>query len=291
MIWELPGGESLPGHLKDIDSPPKQLFINANDKEVFERLMCRPSIAIVGTRMVTPYGRAVTAKLSQELAAHGIVIISGLALGIDSIAHQCALAANGLTIAVLPTPVDHIYPRSHQALAQRILDSGGAIVSEYPSGTPIFKTNFIARNRLVAGLANALLITEAADNSGTMYTATFAQDQGMTVFAVPGNITSPTSAGTNNLIKQGATPVTQVSDILHHLDLPATAASNHKTKRIAGSNQDEQTLIDLLEHGVTDGYELLHQSQLDISQFNHHMTMLEITAKIRPLGANQWALA
>lgn len=290
MIWEISAGMQL-GHLHHIDSPPKQLFVRAQHREAFDQLMAKPRVAIVGTRMVTTYGQAVTARLARELAAHGVVIISGLAIGIDGIAHTAALDADGFTIAVLPTPVEQIYPRSHQALAQRIIDNQGALVSEYPDKSPLYKTSFVARNRIVAGLADALLITEAAENSGTMHTATFALRQGLTVFTVPGNITSPTSAGTNNLIKQGATPVTQASDILDNLKLAMPETFISMTKRVQGSNSDEQLLIELMENGVTDGNELLRQSQLDVSRFNHHMTMMEITAKIRALGANQWGLA
>lgn len=291
MIWEIPG-DGLPGRLQQIESPPKQLFARAKDQATFDKLMQKPRIAIVGTRQVTPYGEDVTAKLAQELAAHGIVIISGLALGIDAIAHRAALDANGYTIAVLPCPVEQVHPRSHHSLAKQILENDGAIISEYAADSQLFKTNFVARNRIVAGLADALLITEAAENSGTMHTAKFAHRQGITVFAVPGNITSLTSVGTNNLLKrEDVVPVTQTSDILKALGLPATKSSNRKTKRIQGTNQDEQLLIDLLERGVYDGNELLQQSQMPVEQFNHHMTMLEITAKVRALGANHWGLA
>lgn len=291
MVWEL-HANAFPGHLPYIRNSPKQLFVRSDTRETFSDLMRRPRIAIVGTRRVTTYGQQVTADLAGELAAHGVVIISGLAIGIDSIAHQAALEANGLTMAVLPGSVEEIYPRSHQSLAKRILQNNGALVSEYPYGTQTFPPNFVARNRIVAGLADALLITEATENSGTMHTARFAMEQGIDVLAVPGNITSPTSAGTNNLIKTGVTPVTCVADILFALKLTSSIGEPISKKvRLNGANSDEQLLLDLLENGVTDGNELLQQSELAVEQFNHHMTMLEITARIRALGANQWGLA
>lgn len=289
MIREVPFA-SLPEHLQNIPGPPKQLFINTHQVETFDELMQRPRVAIVGSRSVSPYGQVVAAKLAGELAAQGIVIVSGLAFGVDAIAHRAALDAKGLTLAVLPTPADSTYPRSHTQLAHELLDAGGAIVSEYQSGSRIFKTNFVARNRIVTGLSSALLIIEAAEKSGSLHTADFAIDQGIDVLVVPGNITSPTSVGTNNLIKTGALVVTSADDVLLALGLQAKTKANHYPTRIEGSNAEEQRIIDLLEQGVNEGNELLHASKLSVEQFNHHLTMLEITTKIRPLGANRWAL-
>src|SRR5207244_4380589 len=136
-------------------------------------------------------------------------------LGVDAVAHQAALDAGGLTIAVLPSPLEEIYPVSHRRLAMQILEKGGALISEFPEGTPAFRGNFIARNRLVSGLSDALLITEAAEKSGSLHTARFALEQGREVLAVPGNITSITSAGTNNLLKAGAAPVTSYEDVMY----------------------------------------------------------------------------
>jgi DNA processing protein len=237
--------------------------------------------------MVSAYGKQVTLRLAAQLAEQGIVIISGLALGVDGLGHRATLEAGGLAIAVLPSSLEEIYPATNRRLAYKILDQGGTLVSEYSEGTMNFKTNFIARNRLIAGLADAVLITEAAQKSGSLHTARFALDQGKEVLAVPGNITSPNSVGSNNLIKAGATPVTSYEDVLHALRLEP-----HRTNapKIRGRNRNEQIILDLLLQGVTDGSELLKQSQLDISQFNQTLTMLEITAKVRSLGTNHWSL-
>lgn len=288
MIWKI-DNDHLPGHLPYIRSAPEQLFVNANSREIFDDLMERPRVAIVGTRRISAYGQQVTTQLASELAAHGVVIISGLALGIDGAAHRAALDVGGLTIAVLPSPVEDVYPRSHQALAKHIIKNNGAIVSEYPAGTVGNAVNFVARNRIVSGLAKNLLITEAAENSGTMHTARFALEQGIDVLAVPGNITSPTSAGANNLLKRGAIPITCTRDVLHALGLSEVASG--KVARSVGKNEDEQALLDLMERGVTDGGELLQRSELEVDTYNQTMTMLEITARIRALGANQWGLA
>src|SRR5688572_6641342 len=212
----------VPEKLRNIPNPPKQLFVIG--KNVNE-LLNKPCVTIVGSRKVSAYGRAVTMGLAGELAKSGIVIISGLALGVDSLAHKAALDVGGLTVAVLPSGVDKIYPAAHFGLAKQILQQGGALVSEYPDGTPPLKHQFIERNRIASGLGDALLITEAAEKSGTLHTANFALEQGRPVLAVPGNITSPTSAGTNNLIKAGATPVTGVQDVLLALGLEPTEKS------------------------------------------------------------------
>ncbi len=245
------------------------------------------TVAIVGTRKPTPYGREVTYNLSYELAKRGVVIVSGLALGVDGITHQAALDAGGTTIAILPSSLDRIHPRTHQRLADRIIKHGGALMSEYEPGTPTNIWNFIERNRIVTALSNALLITEAATKSGTLSTANFALEQGKPVMVVPGNITSPMSAGCNNLLKVGATPVTGITDVLHELGLE----DNSKQAALPfASTPEENTIIKLLSDGVNDGDTLHEKSGLSAATFSQTMTMLEIEGKIRPLGANNWAL-
>jgi DNA processing protein len=275
----------FPEVLRQIPSPPKQIFCRG---AALDSLLGRPRVAIVGSRRVSTYGRQVTEQLAGKLAEQGVVVVSGLALGIDAIAHQAALEAGGQAIAVLPGPVDKIYPATNQPLADEILAQGGALVSEYAEDTYSFKQNFIARNRLVAGLSQVLLITEAAEKSGSLHTARFALEQGKDVLAVPGNITVPTFVGTNNLIKSGhAAAVTSYVDVLHVLGLPEHATP---VREVRGRNAHEQTVLDLLLKGTTDGEQLLRQSKLSISEFNQVLTMLEIGGKIRSLGANHWSL-
>lgn len=279
-----PDHKDFPAKLITIATPPKQLFYIGN----IEPLLTKPVISIVGSRGVTPYGKQVTTKLATELAGKGVAIVSGLALGVDALAHQAALEAGGYTAAVLPSPVNAIYPATNRQLAQRILEQGGALISEYDTDdrTEAFKSRFIARNRLVSGLADVLLITEASEKSGTMHTASFALEQGRTVMAVPGNITSPTSAGTNNLIKAGAIPVTDVSDVLTALGLDGKLLQ----LEILAANAEEELLLALLKQGITDSSDLLAQSELASPLFNQTLTMLEITGKIRPLGSGHWGL-
>lgn len=272
----------IPERLATIDSPPSTLYVEGNLADILQS----PTVAIVGSRKVSPYGRDITKHLASELARQGIVIISGLAFGVDAIAQQAALDAGGRVIAVLPTPVDQIYPASHRQLARHIVQQGGALVSEYAPGTKVYKTNFVARNRLIAGLADTTLLTEAALKSGSLHTARFALNAGRNVLAVPGNITSPTSEGTNNLIKHGAVPVTSVDDVLFSLGIDSSATKTAPR----GSNEAEQTILDLLQQAVKDGAELQAKSGLTIEQFNQHLTMLEINGQVRSLGANQWSL-
>ncbi len=280
----LVGSPGFPEVLRQIPSAPAQLFHRGAP---LEELLRRPRVAIVGSRSVSPYGKQVTTQLARQLAEQGVVIVSGLALGVDGLAHQAAIEAGGQAIAVLPGPLEAIVPTTNRRLAQTILDSGGALVSEYTAGTPPQKQNFIARNRLVAGLSQAVLITEAAEKSGSLHTARFALEQGKDVLAVPGNITSVGSVGTNNLIKAGAAPITSYRDVLYALGL-----EEHQTamQHIRGRNAHEQQVLDLMLQGVAEGEQLLKQSQLSTSEFNQVLTMLEVGGKIRSLGANQWAI-
>lgn len=278
-----PKDTDYPAVLAALYDPPKQLYYTGD----LASSLAGPKLAIVGSRKVTPYGRQVTEKLARLAAEQGITIVSGLALGVDGIAHQAALGARGATIAVLPTGLGKIHPTTHAGLAEQIVKQGGALVTEYAPDAPPLRVNFIARNRIVAGLADAVLITEAAVKSGTMHTANFALEQGIPVLAVPGNITSEQSGGTNNLIKAGATPVTDISDILAVLKIDTTS----KQQSLYGDTEEESLLLQLLVSGITDGSELLAQSALAPHVFNQSLTMLEINGKIRPLGAGHWGLA
>lgn len=219
---------AYPSLLRSIPNPPKQLFFLGSPPSDWDD---KPKVAIVGSRHVTPYGKQVAEKFSRELAEQGVCIISGLALGIDAIAHQAALSVGGGHIAVLPTGLKTIYPATNRNLAAKLIEHGGCIVSEFDDTTPSLKHTFILRNRIVSGMADALLIIEAAEKSGTLHTARFALEQGKDVLVVPGNITSPNSAGTNTLIKSGAIPVTSSADILEalHLQSGLTAALDRKS--------------------------------------------------------------
>ncbi len=275
---------SYPDALRHIDRPPDQLYVLG---EPLGSWVNKPKVAIVGSRRATAYGRWVTSKLSCELARRGVVIISGLALGIDRVAHEGALEGGGTTVAVLPTPLSRIHPASHLGLAAQIIRSGGALISEYSASSEIYKVNFVARNRIVAGLADVLLITEAAAASGTMHTARFALAQGKTVMAVPGNINQQGSQGTNNLIKSGAVPATEAADILFALGLP----TNSQVSLLSAKNDSQSRILKCLAAGSADQDELAKAAGLSPQRLNAELTLMEIAGTIRPLGAGRWTRA
>jgi len=271
-----------PESLKHIDSAPPQIyFIGAPLSD----WMDRPKLAVVGSRKTSLYGREATDRLVGELARLGIVIISGLALGIDSIAHKAALDRGGLTVAILPTPINKIYPASHANLARSIIVNGGTVISEHSPGKPIYKSNFTFRNRIISGLADGVLITEAAMRSGSLTTARFGLEQGKTVMAVPGNITSVGSEGTNQLIKTGATPVTSVEDVLYALNINL---KNIKKDHYRGTLEEEK-LLELISQGVSDQEELAIKMGLEGAIVSSLLTSLEIVGQIRPSGGGQWS--
>ena len=246
-----------------------------------------PSVAIIGTRKPTTYGKEVTHQLAYELARRGIVIVSGLALGVDGIAHLGALEAGGTTLAVLGNGLPDIYPGTHRQLGETIIQQGGALISEYEPSTPARQHRFLERNRIVSGLSDAIIITEAAARSGTMSTAARALEQGKEVFVVPGNITSPMSSGCNALLRQGATPITSYEDILQII---APELLRPQATLALGSTPLETQLLTLLGAGVRDGDELQAQLGVDVTELSTTLTMLEIAGTIRSLGGNQWTV-
>jgi DNA processing protein len=274
----------FPQCLSVISGPPPQIYWAGADPKEW---LSKPKVAIVGSRKATGYGRGVTAKLAKELAQAGVVIISGLAYGIDVVAHQAALAANGVTVAVLPTGLDQIYPAAHANIGRQIL-LHGTLITEYQQASPGFKANFIARNRIVSGLADVLLITEAAVNSGSLHTARFALEQGKTVMAVPGNINSPISEGCNNLIKSGAVPVTDVDDIFFALKLNPKAA---RAERSFSGSKHEQLVFEFIKEGVSAQEDIATASRLDGPALASALTMLELSGYIRPTGSGNWVMA
>ncbi|HEX5394955.1 MAG TPA: DNA-processing protein DprA [Candidatus Saccharimonadales bacterium] len=270
--------------LGSLEPRPANLFWRGASPDM---ILARPKVAFVGSRKATAYGRTITDRLAGEIASAGAVIVSGLAFGIDSFSHRAALEAGGLTVAVLPTPLDKITPAANLWLASRIIKGGGALVSEYPAGAEIHKVNFIARNRIVAALADVLVITEAARNSGSLHTARFALEQGKTVMALPGNITSPASEGCNNLIKSGAVPVTAADDIFFALGIKP--AKEKTISRIAGSGR-QQKLFELIAGGTAGQEELVAASSLPAAEVSSALTDLELRGLIRPAGGGQWII-
>ena len=272
--------------LASIANPPKSLcFMGALPTSG------APVVAIVGSRKPSAYGREVTEQLASDLATAGCIIVSGLALGIDGIAQRAALEAGGTVIGVIPNELPDISPQTNYKLAMNIIKNGGAILSEWKKGDGkiVNRWSFLERNRLVSGLADAVIITEAAERSGTLNTAAHALSQGRDVFAVPGNITSPLSAGCNALLKQGAYPATEAKDILQII-APEQLKKPDQSQLPLGSSPEETIIINLIAGGVRSGDQLQQQSGLSASNFSTALTMLEINGVIKPLGANNWML-
>jgi DNA processing protein len=269
---------NYPAILREGIRPPRKLF-------VLGEIPPGDAIAIVGSRKVTDYGKRVTYQLAYELARAGLTIVSGLALGVDAIAHKAALEAGGVTIAVLGHGLDRIYPSTNRNLGLRILENGGALVSDYPTGTHPDKHTFPERNRIIAGLSRAVIITEADASSGSLITANFALSCGREVMAVPGNITSERSAGPNNLIKTGATPITSSADVLAALDFKGIHLSKQSAK---ADSAVEARLLESMRAGKSKTQELIEDSGLSPQEFAHVISLMEITGKVRNLGAGVW---
>jgi len=256
------------------------------------------SVAIVGTRKPTAYGREIAYDLAYKAAQKGAVVVSGLAFGIDSVAHRAALDAGGVTVAVLGTAIDQIYPAAHRGLAEEIIEKGGMVMSEVAPGVRFqwqreAKKCFLERNRLIAGLADVVVIPEAAERSGSLNTAMHALDQGREILAAPGDITRPMSRGCNRLIaKGGAMPYLGPEDVLETLFPASRAQKGPRTAQAPpkGDNEAETVILGLIAGGMNDGEEILAASGLTVSEFSQQMTLLEVKGRVKALGANQWAL-
>jgi DNA processing protein len=226
--------EEYPEPLREINSPPNPLYIEGCFTQ-------QPMIAIVGSRRATRYGLDIARGLAAGLAAVGITVVSGLARGIDAAAHRGALEGNGKTVAVLAAGLDPVYPPEHAELAKEIVESGGALVSEMPSGTAPLPGRFPVRNRIISGLSKGVIVVEAAQQSGALITARMALDEGRDVMAVPGSIYNPYAAGTHDLLKKGAALVTSVDDVLNVLpELALQPPPRARTRARARPNSGPQ---------------------------------------------------
>jgi|TARA_Y100000310_G_scaffold266048_1_gene277351 DNA processing protein len=279
--------EEYPSLLKEIYSPPFILFYRGTLPTDDEFLL-----AVVGSRKFTNYGKQITYSVVYELAQNKLVIVSGLALGIDGIAHEATLDANAKTVAILGCGIEksNIYPVHNRMLGEKIIDCGGSIISEHPIGTPPYKASFPRRNRVISGLSLGTLVVEAAEKSGALITARHALEQNREVFAVPGPITSESSKGTNNLIKMGAKPVTEASDILDTLNLKQ-AVEFSATKEITADTAEEAKLLDHLKQEPIHVDDLGRLTNLPASTINATLTLMEMKGKVRHLGAMKYILA
>lgn len=272
----------FPKALKDLPGAPVSLYYKGSLKGL--KGSC---LAIVGTRKMTSYGKEVTDKFSGGLGSLGITIISGLARGIDTAAHKSCLASGGVTVAVLAGGLDSIYPPENKSLAEEIIEKHGAIISEYPLGTPAMPVNFAVRNRIVSGLSSCVLVIEGAEGSGTLLTASHAAEQGKTVFAVPGQITSPLSKAPLFLLKNGAKMATEVKDILEEMDMDLKV-DKEKMESISPDSPEESQIVNLLENEPLYLDELVRITGSKTSEISARLTIMEMKGLIKNLGGGKY---
>ncbi len=273
--------EEYPARLKEIDQPPPVLYVRGT-----VGMEDAWTVAIVGTRRVTVYGRQIAEEVASFLACNGVTVVSGLARGVDAIAHDAALKAGGRTFAVLGSGVDRIYPPENVRLADRII-ADGAVLSDYAPGTPPDSANFPPRNRIISGLSMAVVVVEAGEESGALITATFAVEQGRDVLAVPGNIQAPQSKGTNRLIQQGAIPLLRPEDILSALNLTQTE-QKRSARKIIPADPTEAEVLKTLGPEPVHVDEIRERSGLPIEKVSATLTMLELKGLIRQIGHMQY---
>ena len=282
LTWK---SEEYPNYLREIEGSPPLIYVHGSLEEID-----RWAVAVVGTRRLTSYGRQITQELVAGLVLNGVTIVSGLARGIDAVAHKTALEHGGRTIAVLGSGPDCIYPPENRALARQIVNGRGAIVSEYGLGVQPEAKNFPPRNRIISGLSLGVIVVEAGDRSGASITARFALEQGREVFAVPGNITSPASRGTNRLIQQGAKLVTGVDDVLEELNL-AMVLEHSAVQLSLPETQDEAALYEYLSAQPVHIDDLSRSTGLSSSLVSSTLTLMELKGMVRQVGGMNYVLA
>lgn len=273
-----------PRLLREIADPPPFLYVKGKLAEE------EPALAVVGARRASTYGRMATERLSKELAACGVTIVSGMARGIDTAAHRGALAGGGRTLGILGCGIDQVYPPENRPLFEKVVDTG-ALVSEFPMGTLPLAENFPRRNRIISGLSNGVLVVEAAVNSGSLITAQMALEQGRDVFAVPGNIDSGVSQGTNLLIKQGAKLVSCIEDILDELPGSASPTKAPCRERQFDLSPDEEKVHRQLAASPLHIDEITVKSALTAGDVSAILLRLELKGAVQQLPGKYFAVA
>jgi DNA processing protein len=276
--------KNYPKLLKEIKDAPKVLYYRGelkSDEQCF---------AVVGTRRFSSYGKQVALEMAGDLAEAGLTIVSGLAPGIDTFCHQATVERNKRTIAVLGTGLDEktIYPQSNLKLAEKILETGGCLISEYPPGTPGSQFTFPQRNRIISGLSLGVLVIEAKQKSGTLITTEWAKKQSRKVFAVPGPIHSLNSKGCHYLIKNGAKLVENANDILKELNL---SCLTYDVKHSTGENKEENLILGALKEGTLYIDKIIERTKLSPAKTASNLAILEIKGKVRNLGNNVYAIS
>lgn len=271
--------EEYPALLRSTSSPPPFLFVRGVLPSFHK------SIGVVGTRKVTPYGTLVAEQFVSELVWNGFVIVSGLALGVDAVAQRSTVESGGVTVAVLGSGVDRIYPTSNEKLGIEIVESGGAIVSEFPFGTPAMQHHFPRRNRIISGLSKGVLVIEGGVKSGALITARYALEQGREVFAVPHNIHRTSLSGANHLIRRGeAKLVENVGHILEEFQMEST-----EKKRPLHFDANESQLLELIAEGGRTIDELIQETPFNVSRLSEVLVGLQLKGVVREIG-QRWVM-
>jgi len=274
-----------PKLLKQILDPPLGIYVKGklpDDNTV--------KVSVIGARKCTSYGYTCAYRFSKSFVQNEIIVVSGMAEGIDSAAHKGAIDGNGKTIAVLGCGIDICYPKSNQQLMEKIIGNG-CIITEYPLGTPPLRTNFPIRNRIISGLSKATVVIEAAQKSGTSITVRHALEQGRDVFAVPGNITSSSSIGVNDMIKDGAYILTKPSDLFSVLGIKENKSIKHNNKIIANNlESDEKIVYDCISYDPVTVDEIIIKTKKDIKEVQYILTMLELKKYIQKLRGQKYIL-
>ncbi len=276
--------KNYPTELKKIKDAPKVLYYRGILPSSDEKC-----IAIVGTRRYSPYGQQVALKMAGELADAGLIIVSGLAPGIDTFSHRAVVEKRKRTIAVLGTGLDEksIYPQINLNLSRKIIENGGCLISEYPEGTPGSKFSFPRRNRIISGLSSAVLVIEAKEKSGSLITADYAIKQTRKLFAVPGQIYSANSAGPHKLIREGAKMIINTHDILNELGIEIKQIPGNDTEP---ENNEERIIINALRDEPLNMDKIIEKTKLGAQVVAASLALMEISDKIRNLGGNIYSL-
>lgn len=283
LTWE---SEAYPRYLQEIPAPPPVLYVGGKLQEADQW-----AVAVVGTRRLTEYGRQVTRELVAGLVRNNVTIVSGLARGIDGISHKTALEMGGRTIAVLGSGLDCIYPPEHRGMVRRIVqEEKGAVLSEYALGTQPEAKNFPPRNRVISGLSLGTVVVEAGERSGALITADFALEQNREVFAVPGNVNSRASAGTNHLIQQGAKLVTGVQDVLDELNL-SMAPQQIAVQMVMPESAEEAALLEHLSPQPVHVDELSQACGMTSAEVSSTLALMELKGMVQQVGGMRYVLA
>ncbi len=281
LTWDDP---DYPTNLRQVDGSPPVLFVRGRIDLIDEL-----AVAVVGTRRASVYGREVAHALASELARNGVTVVSGLALGIDAIAHRAAVDSGGRTLAVLGSGVDQIYPLQNRQLAHDII-ANGAVISDYPLGARPEAGNFPPRNRIISGLSRAVAIVEAGVRSGALITAEFAGEQGRDLYAVPGSILHPGSAGCNELIRQGAMPLLSPGDLLEQLNVNQLTRQR-QARAVIPADPQENKLLGLLSTEPLHVDDLVRQSGMPFSQASSLLAIMELKGLVRQVGGMSYTKA